>query len=59
MITTSEENQQLHHHGKQGKECQEGKAWGTWVTQLIKHPTLCFGSGYDLTVHEFEPYTEL
>ena len=29
--------------------------WGTWVAQLIKHLTLDFGSGHDLTVCEFEP----
>ena len=23
---------------------------GAWVAQLVKHPTLDFGSGYDLTV---------
>ena len=22
--------------------------WGTWVAQLVKHPTLDLGSGYDL-----------
>ena len=26
------------------------------MAQLVKRPTLGFGSGYDLTVHEFEPY---
>ena len=30
--------------------------WGTWVAQLVKHPTLGFGSGHDLTVHEFKPH---
>ena len=28
---------------------------GTWVAQLVKHLTLDFGSGHDLTVREFEP----
>ena len=28
---------------------------GAWVPQLVKHQTLGFGSGYDLTVHEFQP----
>ena len=28
---------------------------GTWVAQSDKHLTLDFGSGHDLTVHEFEP----
>ena len=26
----------------------------TWVAQSDEHPTLDFGSGHDLTVHEFE-----
>ena len=26
------------------------ESWGTWVAQLIKHPTLGFGSGPDLRV---------
>ena len=25
-----------------------------WMAQLVKLPTLGFGSGHDLTVHEFE-----
>ena len=29
--------------------------WGTWVAQLVNHPT----SGNDLTVCEFEPHIEL
>ena len=28
---------------------------GTWVAQSVKRPTLDFGSGHDLAVHEFEP----
>ena len=28
---------------------------GAWVAQLIKHPTLDFCSGHDLTVCEIEP----
>ena len=28
---------------------------GTWVAQSVKRPTLGFGSGHDLTVHEFKP----
>ena len=27
---------------------------GAWMAQLVKHLTLDFGSGHDLTVHEFE-----
>ena len=29
---------------------------GTQVAQSVKYPTLNFGSGHDLTVHEFEPH---
>ena len=29
--------------------------WGTWVAQSVKHQTLDFGSGHDLTVCGFEP----
>ena len=32
-----------------------GWAWGAWVAQSAKLPTLDFGSGHDLTVHGFEP----
>ena len=28
---------------------------GTWVAQLVKRPTLGFGSGHDLTVRKFKP----
>ena len=28
--------------------------WGTWVAQWVKHPTLHFGPGHDLTVCESE-----
>ena len=30
-------------------------SWGSWVAQLVKHPTLCFGSGHDLIVHGINP----
>ena len=33
--------------------------WGVWVAQLVKLPTLHFGSGHDLMVHEFEPHLRL
>ena len=33
--------------------------WGTWVAQLVKHPTLGFSSGHDLTVCGFEPQVGL
>ena len=28
--------------------------WGTWVAQLVRHPTLDFVLGHDLMVHECE-----
>ena len=36
-------------------ETKDGMPGGTWVAQLVKRPTLDFGSGYDLMVWEFEP----
>ena len=33
----------------------ETMGWGTRVTQLVKHPTLDFSPGPDLTVGETEP----
>ena len=32
---------------------------GDWVAQLVKCPTLDFGSGHDLTVGEFDPHVWL
>ena len=32
---------------------------GTWGAQSVKRPTLGFGSGHDLTVHEFKPHVRL
>ena len=32
---------------------------GAWVAQSVKHLTLDFGSGHDLTVHELEPHIGL
>ena len=32
---------------------------GTWLAQSVEHPTLDFGSGHDLTVHEFKPRVRL
>ena len=29
---------------------------GTWVAQSVKRPTLGFGSGHDLRVHEFSQF---
>ena len=34
-------------------------SWGTWMAQKVKHPTLDFGSGHDLSVCEFEPCARL
>ena len=32
---------------------------GAWVAQWVKHPTLDFGLGHDLTVYGFEPQVGL
>ena len=32
---------------------------GTWVAQLVKHPTLDLGSSHDLVVPKFEPCIRL
>ena len=32
--------------------------WGTWVAQLVESPTLDFGSGHNLVIHEIEPPLE-
>ena len=29
------------------------------MAQTVKHPTLDFGSGHDLTAHEIKPYIDL
>ena len=29
---------------------------GAWMTPLVKHPTLGFSPGHDLTVREIEPH---
>ena len=34
---------------------KKSQPWGPWVVQSIKQPTLDFGSGHHLTVHEFKP----
>ena len=34
------------------KNNNDGRAW---VAQLVKHLTLDFGSGHDLTIHQFKP----
>ena len=36
--------------------CQKVLDWGTWVDQSVKHPTLSFSLGHDLTVRESEPH---
>ena len=33
----------------------EALSWGTWVAQLVKHPTLDSGSGHDLAVVSLSP----
>ena len=33
---------------------KKNRRWGTWVAPSVKRPTLDFGSGHDLPVHEFE-----
>ena len=33
--------------------------WGPWVAQLLKHLTLNFGSGHDLTICEIKPHVKL
>ena len=30
-------------------------AWGAWVAQSVKYPTLGLGSGHDFMVGEFKP----
>ena len=32
---------------------------GTWVAQLVKHPTLNFSSSHNFMVREFEPHLRL
>ena len=32
---------------------------GIWVSQSVKHLTLDFNSGHDLTIHEFRPHDGL
>ena len=53
---TSTSTLELENHSfRKGRVPLESKAfWGAWVAQLVKHPTLGFGSGHSLTVHEFE-----
>ena len=33
--------------------------WSTWVAHSVKHPTLYFGSGHDLTVRRFKSHIRL
>ena len=37
------------------RELNIGKYWGAWVAQSVKLPTLDFGSGHDIRVHEITP----
>ena len=41
------------------KSVLKGKSWGSWVAPLVKHLTLGFDSGGDLTVREFKPHVRL
>ena len=41
------------------RDQQKKQNQGARVAQSVKHPTLGFGSGHDLTVCEFEPHTGL
>ena len=40
---------------QQYRKSRMGEGVGAWTAQLVKHRTLGFGSGLDLTVGEFEP----
>ena len=42
--------------GKNAIKYEEYTTGGAWVAQSVKHLTLDFASGHDLTVLEFEPY---
>ena len=48
----------LFEQGSQSK-IKRSYIWGAWVAQLVKHPTLDFGSGHDLTVFGFKPHVRL
>ena len=43
-------NDRRHHKIKRWTETRRKYLWDTWVVQLVKRPTLDFGSGHDLTV---------
>ena len=42
-----------------GAKNNNSKGRGAWVAQLVKHPTLGFSSGHNLTVREFESQVRL
>ena len=42
-----------------GAPLKRGSLGGTWVVQLVKHPTLDIGSGHDLMVLGIKPGTGL
>ena len=48
---------QIYHNSRQNKFYR--KTWGTWVAELVKHPTLGFNSGHDLVVLGFKPHIRL
>ena len=46
-------------HGFPIRELETTQTWGTWLARSVKHPTLDFGSGHDLTVCRIEPHVRL
>ena len=44
---------------RQPHAVEKPRHWGTWVSQSVRRPTLDFGSGHDLTVHEIELHVGL
>ena len=43
------------HRPKHIVDLNDAEFWGAWVARSVKHPTLDFGSGHDLTAHGFKP----
>ena len=44
---------------KQNEELKSWLSWGAWIAQLVRHPTIDFSSGHELTVREFQPHVGL
>ena len=42
-------------HSLAKKQSKSEKLQGTWVAQVVKHPTLGLGSGHDLRVVRLSP----